>query len=430
MPSISQIKKAITLCKFASDYEMGITPYIWGHRGIGKSASVKQLCQENGWGFQDFRASQCEAADIRGLPSEDPVRNRTIYRPPDDMPSGDLTNEEINEILNKFDPDDERRYMTYMSLQPRFKNGILFLDELNRAQDDVQQAAFQLILDRRVGQYIMPLGWTVVAAGNFMDGPSYQTNAFMDQAFLSRFCHIQMSSDQSSADDWTDYLSKKYADSETSAHSDVVEVVYQDLKILDGNVKGSLGFSVSPNRRGWEMVIKVLNAAEKHKYEREIVDIVTGGIIGPEAAAMLNSARLPIKPAQLIKDGVTACVPILKTLKREQMTGLIWGMVSHCKQRLNEDRYTRVCADLMKWMCRSARDKDIVAAFARALLESQNSGAGVNSVRASAVSNPHLLAIMAKSKHTKNDVNTSKFIEYINNDPELQELLKLTAWGA
>jgi hypothetical protein len=416
------------LCKLATDFDMAITPYIWGHRGIGKSASIKQLCQEQGWGFIDFRASQCEAADLRGLPSEDVARNRTIYRPPADMPSGDLSTEEINELLKGIE-DPEVRYMKYMELQPRFKHGILFLDELNRAQDDVQQAAFQLILDRRIGQYVMPLGWIVVAAGNFMDGPSYQTNSFMDAAFLSRFCHIIMSSDPDSAGAWTDYLAKKYSDGGT-ALSDVVEVVHQNLKLLDGDVSGNLGFSVTPNRRGWEMVVRVLRAAEGDtEFNPQIISTVVAGIVGQNAASVMETARLPVKPKDLIKDGIKAHADTLKSLKRDQTLGLMWGMVAYCKSKINEDRYALVCADLMKFLCRTSRDRDLVSSFARSLVEG-NPASQVNAVRSAAISNPHLLAIITKNKGSAPPKDASKtFMDYISKDPELSKLLQNTSWG-
>ena len=46
------------------------------------------------------------------------------------------------------------------------KEGILFLDELNTAAPMVQASAYQLILDRKIGEYTLPDGWAIVAAGN------------------------------------------------------------------------------------------------------------------------------------------------------------------------------------------------------------------------------------------------------------------------
>ena len=62
MAKISTLKEAIKICRAAN-----VTPFIWGHRGLGKSSLVKQVAAENGWGFIDMRCSQLEASDIRGL---------------------------------------------------------------------------------------------------------------------------------------------------------------------------------------------------------------------------------------------------------------------------------------------------------------------------------------------------------------------------
>src|SRR5262249_58690591 len=107
--------------------------------------------------------SQLEAADLRGLP-ERTRDGRTRFLPSTDLPGGDLTEEAIENQLRTATPGERKR------LQPRYPRGVLFLDELNRAPDDVLQAAFQLVLDGAVGEYMLPDGWSVVAAGGFTRG--------------------------------------------------------------------------------------------------------------------------------------------------------------------------------------------------------------------------------------------------------------------
>ena len=62
MAGIKVIKQAVQICR-----EAGVTPFIWGHRGMGKSSLVRQLAEERGWGFVDVRF-ELEAVDLRGLP--------------------------------------------------------------------------------------------------------------------------------------------------------------------------------------------------------------------------------------------------------------------------------------------------------------------------------------------------------------------------
>lgn len=122
---------------------------IWGKPGIGKSAIVAQavealngeplwlsrIKQEFGadtYGFIDIRALLLDPVDLRGLPSVS--GGITRWNQPDFLPCDGA--------------------------------GILFLDELPAAPQMVQAALYQLVQDRKIGDYILPDGWVVIAAGN------------------------------------------------------------------------------------------------------------------------------------------------------------------------------------------------------------------------------------------------------------------------
>jgi MoxR-like ATPase len=286
MAKVSTIKEALMICR-----DSGITPFIWGHRGLGKSSLVQQSAVSEGWGFIDLRCSQLEASDIRGLPDRGEDR-RTHYLPPADMPTADLSNDDIQtelartlllpefeykpasteadvrsqakaeltklvkadgkdkdrtlsdliaKRLESADLDMQRRYYQKLQeMQPRFQRGILFLDEVNRAQDDVLQAIFQLVLDRRVGQYVLPPGWCIVAAGNYMEG--YRVGGFDDPAFLNRFCHLTLSGGETTLEEWVNFMANVHAGDAT----DVIEFASQNTKHLDGDIRGNSG---SPSSR-------------------------------------------------------------------------------------------------------------------------------------------------------------------------------------
>lgn len=108
--------------------------FLHGSPGIGKSEIVKQAATDRNWSVRDIRLSQLDPVDLRGIPV--PEGGRTVWMPPVFFPS-----EEEEE-------------------------GILFLDELNSAPVSVQAAVYQLILDRRLGEYELPPGWRIVCAGN------------------------------------------------------------------------------------------------------------------------------------------------------------------------------------------------------------------------------------------------------------------------
>lgn len=114
------------------DSNIHISAMIWGAPGIGKSSIVHQIATEHDLEFVDVRLSQLAPTDLRGLPV--PEDGITYWAPPNFLPQNG--------------------------------SGILFLDEINMAPPAMQGVAQQLILDRRIGDYVVPDNWFIWAAGN------------------------------------------------------------------------------------------------------------------------------------------------------------------------------------------------------------------------------------------------------------------------
>lgn len=108
--------------------------FIHGSPGIGKSYIVNDIAKKNNLELVDVRLSQLDAVDLRGIPTI--TNNQTVWMPPVFLP---------------LDQDSA---------------GILFLDELNSASLSVQAAIYQLVLDRKIGEYSLPRNWKIVCAGN------------------------------------------------------------------------------------------------------------------------------------------------------------------------------------------------------------------------------------------------------------------------
>lgn len=375
MTSIAVVKESIMLCR-----EIGITLFIWGHRGIGKSSIVKQVCLENQFDFVDLRCAQLESSDIRGFPDKGDD-NKTHYLPPADLPSGDT-------------------------------KGILFLDEINRAQDDVLHSIFQLILDKKVGQYTLPSGWSIVAAGNFTDG--YMVNSFNDSAFLDRFCHIILSAGETTLSEWIDYMVSMHGDNASS----VIEFASQNIKHLDGDISGGLDFSIQPSRRSWEYVVKVQMVRDK--YSNDACMEVLSGLIGRELAIAFSRYSCPVRPQDIITHGLEKMLNKLKKLNRNQMVGLMWGLVSHCKQKIDDPAISNVCLDFAEFMATNSDDNDVVAAFCAALTSKMNS-------KLATITNPQLAKMMAQYNAKKK--SSTSFIDQLNARPNLQKLLSSVTWG-
>jgi hypothetical protein len=135
---------------------------LWGSPGVGKSDLVHSM----GLPVIDLRLSQLDAVDLRGLPRVE--NGQTTWCPPDFLPTSG--------------------------------EGILFLDELNQADRSVQAAAYQLILDRRVGNYELPPGWTIVAAGNRLSDAALANP--LSSALKNRMAHIEV---ETTLEDWVEW---------------------------------------------------------------------------------------------------------------------------------------------------------------------------------------------------------------------------------
>lgn len=138
--------------------------FLWGPPGVGKSQIVAQTAAGLGLDLIDIRAVLLDPVDLRGLPQID-ADGRTHWRAPAFLPAGG--------------------------------QGVLFLDELNAAPPLVQAACYQLILDRALGEYQLPDGWTVLAAGN-RDQDRAVTHR-MPSALANRFVHLEI---EAHLEDW------------------------------------------------------------------------------------------------------------------------------------------------------------------------------------------------------------------------------------
>lgn len=149
---------------------------LWGAPGVGKSSIVAEICMEynsnkslfpNGFGLIDLRLPQMDPTDLRGIPVPDKETRLCKWFWPEFLP----------------DPDGKRHP----------KNGVLFLDEIEKAPPSVKSASLQLILDRRLGEYILPDGWSILAAGNREEDGTFSQP--IGAALSNRMCHIEIGVD-------------------------------------------------------------------------------------------------------------------------------------------------------------------------------------------------------------------------------------------
>jgi len=150
---------------------------LWGPPGVGKSRIVAELAEKFSAPMIDLRLSQIEPSDLRGIP----------YRIDDG----------VEWAVPRLLPNAERHG----------DNGILFLDEINAAPPSVSAAAYQLILDRRLGEYLVPEGWAIFAAGNRQGDRG--VSHVMPTPLANRFTHYEIEVD---LEDWVTWALREGID--------------------------------------------------------------------------------------------------------------------------------------------------------------------------------------------------------------------------
>ena len=212
---------------------------VWGGPGLGKSTILRKVAEEAGIDFIDIRLAQREPVDIRGLP----------------VPSEDS----VSWLISSDWPRDPN------------SRGILLFDELTAADRSLQVAAYEIILDRRLGDlYHLPEGWYIVAAGNREEDMAVSMT--MSSALANRFMHVEL---QESAEEWVRW------GLQNSIHPAVVGFIRfrPDMLFHQENENLERGW---PTPRSWERVSTLM-----HNFHIDdmphLLDKMIFGLVGNQA---------------------------------------------------------------------------------------------------------------------------------------------------
>jgi len=220
--------------------------FLWGPPGIGKSELVQAIGDASDREVIDVRLALWEPTDIKGIPYFDSNANTMTWAPPAELPT---------------DPN---------------STAIIFLDELNSAPPAVQAAAYQLILNRRVGTYKLPDGVDIVAAGN-RDGDKGVTFR-MPAPLANRFVHLEMKVD---FDDWQDWATLN------KIHPDVVGYCgFAKQDLYDFDPKSSSKSFATP--RSWTFVSDLLQDKD---IDNDTLTTLVSGAIGDGLAVKFMAHR-------------------------------------------------------------------------------------------------------------------------------------------
>ncbi|WP_198265394.1 AAA family ATPase [sulfur-oxidizing endosymbiont of Gigantopelta aegis] len=217
---------------------------IWGPPGVGKSQLVNQVAVKHGRTLIDIRLSQMEPSDLRGIPFKD----------------GDKVEWAVPSMLP--------------NVEKHGSEGILFLDEITSAPPSVSAAAYQLILDRRLGDYQIPDGWAIFAAGNRQGdrGVTYS----MPAPLANRFSHYEI---DINLDDWVAWAYQEGIDERIIAFLRFRPDLLFDFDPAHNPV-------AFPSPRTWEFVHRALTKFNDHP---ELFVGALQSCVGPAAGIELNA---------------------------------------------------------------------------------------------------------------------------------------------
>ena len=228
-------------------------PFLWGAPGVGKSEGVKQIADnlEQTTGktviVTDIRLALFSPIDLRGVPVADTERTFTVWLKPkilDMDPSGEVIN-------------------------------LLFLDELSSAPPQVQAAAYQLTLDRQIGEHKLPGNCLIMGAGNRSIDRSVTFR--MPLALGNRLMHFEINAD---FDAWKKWAMRHHT------HPYVIGYVGFDRRKLCKEELEAEQMAF-PTPRSWNFVSNLLWILKDAKIE-EIYTEIAACIGSSEAAEFVE----------------------------------------------------------------------------------------------------------------------------------------------
>lgn len=247
--------------------------FIWGPPGIGKSNVVAQLAKEMKYTLIDIRALLLDPVDLRGVPAIDIKKKQTFWCPP------------------CFLPTDDKYY-------------IIFLDELNAAAPAVQAACYQLIQDRKLGEYTLPKNTVVLAAGNREIDRAVTHR--MPTPLANKFAHIDFDLNN---DDWIDWaLDNDIPTDDISFIKFRPELLnaFDPSKPVNNKVKCAKAF---PTPRTWEKTFRMMLENPSQEIEYEMVTGFVGEGAATEYMSFKKICRQLPNPDLIIHNPMGAKIP-------------------------------------------------------------------------------------------------------------------------
>jgi len=287
--------------------------FLWGPPGIGKSELVEGITNELGGLMIDLRLGQMEPTDIRGIPFYNKDSGKMEWAPPVELP-------------------DEETASQYPIV-------VLFLDELNSAAPSVQSAAYQLILNRRIGKYALPKNVVMVAAGNRESdkGVTYR----MPTPLANRFIHQEMKVDFASYQTWAVL---------NGIHKDVVGYLsFAKQDLYDFDAKSASRAFATP--RSWTFVSQLLDDEDS---DDDTLTNLVAGTVGEGLAVKFMAHRKVAGRMPRPEDILSGKVKDLNVKEVSAMYSLVISMCYELKDavenKVDQKKFHEMADNFLSYM--------------------------------------------------------------------------------
>ena len=298
--------KAALIEQFADSTLRRRATMLWGPRGVGKSSIVRQVSQHFQVPLVDLRLTTIEPVDLRGAIYADDRLGRTVWFPPEFLPT------------------------------PEQPAGILFLDELTAADQRLQISAYSLILDRRVGNYQLPDGWQVIAAGNAASHGAVSHD--MGTALADRMFHFNVTA---VIDAFLEHALASGFAPEVMAFLRV-----RPDRLDDTQAQLANDHLVGASPRGWEDVSRVLQSGLSAQVQRSFVQARIGAANAAEFFGVLRELQSAADVLELLRarPGSETLALLPRTL--DGLYGLVYGLLGACDDGSRLDRALQIVEQL------------------------------------------------------------------------------------
>jgi hypothetical protein len=265
--------------------DLDIPLMLWGPPGVGKSTLVAETAGKRKLPVCDLRLAQLDATDLRGLPVPDHDSKQLVWYPP--------------------------------AFLPREGEGVLFLDEIDKAPALVKNAALQLVLDRRVGDYQLPPGWRVAAAGNREEDDALSST--LGSALANRMLHVEVDPDM---DTWAAWAKE----------NDISEDIIAFLRFRPELLCKNTGEHAFPSPRSWAAASRLYKGKEPASEKTRLISSAVGGGTASEFSGWSRIYR-----AIEVKKILAGILPTLLKDEASLRYAVVLAVAAHISRHKIED---------------------------------------------------------------------------------------------